>query len=168
MKNIILVGMPACGKSTVGVVLAKTVGKDFVDTDILIQQREGKTLQEIIDAEGNDAFHGIEEDILVGFEGENTVISTGGSAIYFPKAIEHFKKKGIIVYLKVSLDTILERLDNIKTRGVTLNPGQTMTELYEERVPLYEKNSDLIIEADRLSIEDVIEKIIEMMGEEDD
>lgn len=165
MQNIILVGMPSCGKSTVGVVLAKTMNKGFVDTDILIQQAEGKTLQEIINASGNDYFHQVEERELLGFDGENCVVATGGSAIYFDRAIEKFKEKGKIVYLQVSLETVLERLSNIKTRGVTLAKGQTLADLYRQRIPLYEKHADLVIAGDGLSVEQVVEQIIEKIKE---
>ncbi len=161
MQNIILVGMPACGKSTVGVVLAKTMNKGFVDTDILIQQAEGKTLQEIIDTHGNDYFHMVEERELLRFDGENCVVATGGSAIYFDRAIRKFKEKGVIVYLQVSLETVLERLSNIKTRGVTLERGQTLADLYRQRIPLYEKHADIIISGDCLTVEEVVGKIVE-------
>lgn len=162
MNNVILVGMPACGKSTIGVVLAKTMNKGFVDTDLLIQQREGKTLQNIINEHGNDYFHRIEESVLLDVDVNNYVIATGGSAIYFDCAMEHFKEHGKIVYIKVSLETILERLNNIKTRGVTLGKGQTIEDLYHQRVPLYEKHADLVIEAEDLHIEEIVEKIIEV------
>lgn len=165
MENIILVGMPSCGKSTVGVVLAKTMNKAFVDTDILIQQAEKKTLQEIIDEKGNDYFHQVEERTLLDFDGKDAVVATGGSAIYFDRAMEKFKEHGKILYLKVSLDTVLTRLNNIKTRGVTLAKGQTLADLYARRVPLYEKHADLVIEADGCTVEEVIEKIIEAVKE---
>ena len=161
MNNIILVGMPSCGKSTVGVVLAKTMNKGFVDTDILIQQREGKTLQEIINTRGNDYFHEVEESVLLDFDGKNYIVATGGSAIYFDRAMAKFKENGKVVYLKVSLDTVLTRLKNIKTRGVTLAKGQTLADLYNQRVPLYEKHADVIIEADGLTVEQVVERIVE-------
>lgn len=160
MQNLILVGMPACGKSTVGVVLAKTMNKGFVDTDILIQQREGRTLQQIIDARGNDYFHQVEEQVLLGYDGINDVVATGGSAIYFSAAMQKFKQKGKIIYLQVSLDTVLQRLSNIKTRGVTLEKGQTLADLYDQRVPLYEKHADIVIPADGLTVEGVVEKIV--------
>ncbi len=162
MKNVILVGMPSCGKSTIGVVLAKTMNKGFVDTDLLIQQKEGKTLQNIINEHGNDYFHHVEESVLLETNVRNFVIATGGSAIYFDRAMEHFKENGKVVYIKVSLETILERLNNIKTRGVTLGKGQTIEDLYKQRVPLYEKHADLVIEAEHLTIEEVVEKIIEV------
>lgn len=161
MNNIVLVGMPACGKSTIGVVLAKTMNKGFVDTDLLIQQREGRTLQTIINEKGNSYFHQVEEQVLLDVQMENYVIATGGSAIYYEKAMEHLGKNGKIVYIKVSLDTILNRLNNIKTRGVTLGKGQTIGDLYRERVPLYEKHADITIEAENLTIEEIVERIIE-------
>ncbi len=164
MKNIVLVGMPSCGKSTVGVVLAKTMNKGFVDTDILIQQREGCTLQDIINEKGNDYFHQVEEQVLLAFHERNHVVATGGSAIYFDSAMAHFKKQGKIVYLKVSLETVLTRLNNIKTRGVTLAKGQTLEDLYNLRVPLYEKHADIVIEADGMSVEEVVERIVEAAG----
>lgn len=161
MKNVVLVGMPACGKSTIGAVLAKTMNKGFMDTDLLIQQREGKTLQAIINESGNTYFRQVEEEVLLEVNVSNHVIATGGSAIYYEKAVEHFKENGQIVYIKVSLETILERLNNIKTRGVSLGEGQTLEDLYEERVPLYEKYADIIIEAENLTIEEIVERIIE-------
>ncbi|MGC2871782.1 shikimate kinase [Ihubacter sp. mB4P-1] len=164
MQNIILVGMPSCGKSTVGVVLAKTVNKGFVDTDLLIQQREKKTLQEIINSSGNEYFHQVEESVLLDFEGEDCVIATGGSAIYFDRAMEKFKEKGIIIYLQVTLDTVFERLSNIKTRGVTLEKGQTLADLYEQRVPLYEKHADVTVVCDGCTVEEVVEKIVAAQG----
>ena len=163
MKNVILVGMPACGKSTIGVVLAKTMNKGFVDTDILIQQAESRTLQEIIDQEGNDYFHHVEERVLLDFDGEDYVVATGGSVIYFDRAMDKFKEKGVVVYIKVTLDTILERLNNIRSRGVTLEKGQTIADLYEQRIPLYQKHADVVIEADGLSVEEVVEKMIELV-----
>ncbi|WP_425756497.1 shikimate kinase [Ihubacter sp. rT4E-8] len=164
MQNIILVGMPSCGKSTVGVVLAKTVNKGFVDTDLLIQQREKKTLQEIINSSGNEYFHQVEESVLLDFEGEDCVIATGGSAIYFDRAMEKFKEKGVIIYLQVTLDTVFERLSNIKTRGVTLEKGQTLADLYEQRVPLYEKHADVTVVCDGCTVEEVVEKIVAAQG----
>ena len=161
MNNIILVGMPACGKSITGVVLAKTMRKSFIDTDLLIQEKEERPLQEIINEEGLEYFKKAEEDVLTELEVENAVISTGGSAIYYPDAIAHLQKGGIIVYLKVSLATIEERLDNIKTRGVAMGKGETIENLYERRVPLYEKYAAVTIEADGLTVEETVEQIVQ-------
>ena len=160
MKNVILVGMPSCGKSTIGVVLAKTMNKGFVDTDLLIQEKEEKPLQDIINQSGNDYFRKVEEEVLCSVDTSNSVISTGGSAIYYDAAMQHLKKQGTVVYLKVALETIESRLNNIKTRGVTMEKGATIASLYEERIPLYEKYADVIIEADGFEVEDTVEAII--------
>lgn len=158
-RNIILVGMPACGKSIVGVVLAKTLRKSFVDTDLLIQEREKQPLQQIIDYRGNGYFKEVEEQVLLDLDISNAVISTGGSAIYYPRVINHFKKSGIVVYIKVSLNTIENRLKNIKTRGVTLAPGETIADLYDRRIPLYEKHADITIEAETFTVEETVTAI---------
>lgn len=160
MKNIVLIGMPACGKSSVGVILAKTAAMAFVDTDLLIQQEEGKKLQYIIDSQGMDDFLKIEERVLASVDVENSVISTGGSAVYSEKAMNHLKEKGIIVYLKLPLAEIDRRLKNIKTRGIAMKPGETLADLYDYRVPFYEKYADITIDAKDLSIEDVISEIL--------
>ena len=161
MSNIVLIGMPACGKSITGVVLAKTVRKSFIDTDLLIQEREERPLQDIINQDGNDYFRQVEEDVLKTLETSNSVVSTGGSAIYYPAAMENLKKNGVVVYLKVSLATIEERLNNIHSRGVTMKKGDTIASLYDERIPLYEKYADVTIEADGFSVEESVEAIIE-------
>lgn len=160
MSNIVLIGMPACGKSITGVVLAKTMRKSFIDTDLLIQEREERPLQDIINESGNDYFREVEELVLKTLDTSNSVISTGGSAIYYEPAMENLKRNGIVVYLKVSLKTIEERLNNIHTRGVTMKKGDTIASLYEERIPLYEKYADVTIEADGFTVEDSVEAII--------
>ncbi len=160
MKNIVLIGMPACGKSSVGVILAKTAAMSFVDTDLLIQQEEGKKLQFIIDHQGMEEFLRIEERVLSSVEAENSVISTGGSAVYSEKAMNHLKTDGIIVYLKLPLSEIERRLSNIRTRGIAMKPGETLKDLYNYRVPFYEKYADITINAEGLTIEDTIEEIM--------
>lgn len=160
MSNIILIGMPASGKSTLGVVLAKTMNMRFLDTDLLIQEHESALLQEIINKQGNDYFKKIEQYILRSISETNTVISTGGSAVYYPDAMENFKRAGSILYLKAKLETIEERLNNITTRGITLAPGQTIQHLYEERIPLYEKYADITVSCDGFSVEQVVEKVV--------
>lgn len=164
MKNIILVGMPACGKSITGVVLAKTVRKNFVDTDLLIQEHENRPLQEIINESGLEYFKEVEEHVLLQLDADNTVVSTGGSAVYYKNAMEHLKKHGIIVYLKVSLKTVEKRLNNIKTRGVAMSKADTIEQLYERRIPLYEKYANVVIEADDLEVEQTVEKIIKAIS----
>lgn len=161
-ENLILVGMPACGKSISGVVLAKAMQKKFIDTDLLIQEKEKMPLQEIININGTDYFKEAEERVLLELDTENTVISTGGSAIYYPEAIKHLKEKGKIVYLKVKLSTIEERLDNITTRGVAMGKNETIADLYAKRIPLYEKYADITIEADELTVEETVERIIKL------
>lgn len=161
MSNVILIGMPACGKSINGVVLAKTMRKSFVDTDLLIQEAEDCSLQEIIDGKGNDYFRQVEEEVLCGMEVKNAVVSTGGSAIYYDSAMQHMKENGVVVYLQVSLKTIEERLSNIKTRGVTMEKGATIASLYEERIPLYEKYADITIQSDGMTVEETVEAIID-------
>ena len=156
MRNLILTGMPACGKSTLGVVLAKTLGMKFVDTDLLIQEVENCKLQEIIDERGMQEFLRIEEKVL-------SIISTGGSAVYSDKAMKHLGSIGDVVYIKLSLDEIERRLNNIKTRGIAMKPGETLADLYNMRVPLYEKYADITIETEGMGIEESIEVLIEKL-----
>ena len=142
MKNIILIGMPACGKSVTGVILAKSLKMNFIDADLLIQERAGKSLQDIINADGIETFKSIEEEVLNAINVKNTVIATGGSAVYYDSAMRHLKENGVVVYIEASLATIKKRLKNIRTRGVAMEKGQTIDSLYEMRVPLYEKYAD--------------------------
>lgn len=160
-SNIVLIGMAASGKSTTGVVLAKTLNKSFADTDLYIQQRTGKTLQDILNQDGIEVFKEIEEDVLVGVDLNNCVISTGGSAVYYPKAMEALGKNGIIVYLNVPLEVIEERLSNIKTRGVILKKGETIADLYNYRKPMYEQYADIVIDAGYTTLEETVELICE-------
>ena len=159
-NNIILVGMPSCGKSTVGVILEKTMGMDFIDTDILIQKEQGMTLQKIIDSKGEEEFYRIEEGVLSSYKGKGQVVATGGSAIYYEKAMAHLAEMGTIIYLKVSLDTVLKRLDNISTRGVPMKEGMTLEKLYDQRIPLYESRSHVTVEADGMTVEQVVAEIV--------
>ncbi|MBR2001674.1 MAG: shikimate kinase [Firmicutes bacterium] len=158
-KSVVLIGMPAAGKSTVGVVLAKTLGKQFVDTDLLIQDREGMLLQEIINTKGNDYFRQVEEEVLSELDLDHAVIATGGSAIYYPKAMENLAKLGPIIYLQLSVPTLKKRLSNIKTRGITMAPGQTIEDLARARIPLYEAYADIVMPTEGLDVEETIERI---------
>lgn len=167
MNNIILIGMPACGKSVTGVVLAKILNKNFIDADLLIQEYAGKSLQRIIDEDGIDEFKRIEEEVLSGIEVDNTVIATGGSAVYYRQAMEHLKAGGKVVYLEASIGTIKERLRNIKTRGVAMGKGQSLEELYDMRLPLYKKYADVTVHTGRSSIEDTLADIVEALGKKD-
>ena len=158
-SNIILIGMPGCGKSTVGVVLAKNLGYRFLDSDICIQEKEERLLHEIIAEEGLEGFLAIESRINASLDVQKHVIATGGSAVYGEEAMAHLGKNGTIVYLELPYDDIKERLGDLVKRGVALKNGQTLHELYEERVPLYEKYADIVIDCENCSIEQVIEKV---------
>ena len=151
-NNVILIGMPGAGKSTVGVVLAKVLGYDFIDSDLLIQKEEGKLLWQIMRDVGNDGFNRIEERVNSRIKTENSVIATGGSVIYGPKAMEHLRKIGTVVYLKVSCAILEQRLGDLEKRGVVFEPGQTLLDLYKERVPLYEKYAHLTINIGHKSV----------------
>ena len=158
-NNIVLIGMPASGKSTVGVILAKVLGKKFIDTDLVIQLREDALLADIIKEKGVEGFMKSEEEAILSVGENNTVIATGGSAVYGEKAMEHLKKNGTVIYLKVEKDELFKRLKNIKERGVVLKPGETLEEMYDNRSVLYEKYADIIIEERESTIEETIEKI---------
>lgn len=158
--NIVLIGMPGCGKSTVGVILAKTIGVDFVDTDILIQQREGRLLQNIIDTDGIEKFLDCEAEAVKTLACENSVIATGGSVVFRKEAVEHLKKNGKIFYLNVKLDEIKNRLNNISTRGIAAQKGKSVDDIYKEREPLYKKYADCVLDLENSSVEQTIEKIL--------
>ena len=156
MGNVILVGMPSCGKTTIGIALARVMDRRFVDLDDRIMKWEGMKLQEIIDANGIDYFHDIERTVCLNFKEDNMVVATGGSAIYAEDAMERFRENGVMVYLKISVETAEKRLTNLATRGVTLAPGQTIRELYEYREPFYRRHADLIIKSDGRSVASVV------------
>ena len=155
--------MPSSGKSTVGVIVAKHLGMSFVDTDVFLQTQQNKKLQDIINTDGIERFLEIEENTILSLDLSNTVIATGGSAVYSEKAMKHLKANGIVIYLNINMKTVNRRLKNIKTRGVVLGPGQTLGEIYQKRKPLYEKYADIIIDSSRNSINETIEAIIEKL-----
>lgn len=159
--NIVLIGMPGAGKSTLGVVLAKILNKGFLDADLVIQGECGKTLQAIIDEAGTDAFIATENRILCGIQAHNTVISTGGSAVYSDEAMRHLSKLGPVVYLEISYESLVKRLCDLDERGVVLKGGVSMSlrELYEERRPLYESYADITVNVDDLSITAAARKV---------
>lgn len=157
---MILIGMPGAGKSTVGVLLAKTLGYGFLDTDLLIQQEEGALLQEILETRGAEGFLDAEEAVLRGLSCRRTVIAPGGSAVCREGAIEHLKKLGPAVYLRLSCAALRERLANIKTRGVVMAPGQTIEDLYEERDPLYRRYASCVVDEEGLTAEETVYEII--------
>lgn len=159
MENIILTGMPGAGKSTVGVVLAKNLGYGFIDSDLVIQEKEGRILHDIISELGDEGFRELENEINASIEAERCVIATGGSAVYGREAMEHFKKIGKLVYLNHSFEEIGKRLGDLAKRGVTIKKGQTLRDLYNERIPLYEKYADVTIDCDKKEIRDIVEEI---------
>lgn len=163
MKNIVLIGMPGCGKSTLGVVLAKHLNMGFCDTDLLIQQFEKRKLQEIIDSEGVAGFLKREEKYLLSFESENMVIATGGSAVLSEKAMAHLKKNSVVVYLKVDCRNIIRRVRNRKTRGIAMNENQTMKDVYNLRTPLYEKYADITVDCNKRSFNDIVDELAQLL-----
>ncbi len=158
-NNIILIGMPGCGKSTVGVLLAKLIGFSFIDSDLLIQQSEGRKLFEIINEKGNDYFAYVEERINSEIDTKNTVIATGGSVIYGEKAMKHLKEIGTVVFLRVELCELERRITNLNTRGIVFKDGEGLSELFLERMPLYEKYADIIVDCNTESLLENAEKI---------
>lgn len=164
MKNIILIGMPAVGKSTVGVVVAKRIGFEFIDTDLLIQKQEKRLLKEIIAEEGNDRFLEIENQVNRDLEAERAVISPGGSVVYCQEAMQHFKEIGTVIYLHATYEDIYRRITNAKNRGVVLKEGQTLKELYDERVKLFEKYADYTVSEEGLDLENTIEEVLELVA----
>lgn len=159
MSNIILIGMPGVGKSTVGVVLAKHMGYQFLDSDLVIQEREGKLLHELISENGVKGFLAIEDRINISIETDKAVIATGGSAVYGKKAMEHFQDIGRVVYLSLPYEELEERLGDLNERGVVLQPGQTLRQLFEERKPLYEKYGEIVINCRGKQIREIVAEI---------
>ncbi len=160
MNNIVLIGMPGAGKSTVGVVLAKCLGYRFVDSDLVIQEKEGKLLHEIMEEQGRDGFLAVENKINASLEAERSVIATGGSVIYGKEAMEHLGRIGTLVYLKLSCPAVEERLGDLNERGVAVREGQTLKDLYEERIPYYEKYAQIVVDCENKMIKDIAAEII--------
>jgi len=158
-NNIILIGMPGCGKSTVGVVLAKNLGYRFLDSDICIQEREDRLLHEIISQEGVEGFLTIENKVNASLEVERHVVATGGSAVYGKEAMSHLGKIGTIVYLRLPFEDIKERLGDLAKRGVAVKEGQSLFELYEERITLYEKYAEITVDWHGKAIRDIVTEI---------
>lgn len=158
-KNVTLIGMPGAGKSTIGVVLAKILGYDFVDSDLLIQKEEGRRLWEIMRDEGTDGFNRIEERVNSQIDVSESVIATGGSVIYGPRAMEHLREISTVVYLKVTCPVLKRRLGDLTQRGVVLKPGQTLDSLYDERIPLYEKYAHVTVNVSRKTVQQAVSAI---------
>ncbi|MDY0385095.1 shikimate kinase [Trichlorobacter sp.] len=159
-SNIVLIGMPGAGKSTIGVLLAKQTALGFVDTDLLIQSAAGRSLQTIVDREGYLALRQLEEQVLLGLSVNKHVIATGGSAVYSERAMAHLKTNGLVIYLDVDLATLSARIDNLGTRGLAKRLDQTLADLLHERTALYQRYADLTIPCTDLSHEQVCERII--------
>lgn len=158
-SNVILIGMPGAGKSTVGVILAKRLGYDFIDTDLLIQSRAGKSLQSIINEDGLAAFRKTEEEILLDLEAERTVIATGGSAVYSRPGMAHLKRHGLAVFINTPLPVLQSRIADMATRGMVISPGESFADLFVERNPLYRKYADIVIDDTGKNVEAISEEI---------
>ncbi|MCH5188066.1 MAG: shikimate kinase [Oscillospiraceae bacterium] len=167
-KNIVLIGMPGAGKSTVGVVLAKTMGMDFVDVDLVICRRHGGNLQDIVNRLSHEDFLRIEGEAALSLKSENSVIATGGSMVYSEDAMRYLKEIGTVVYIRAGLSDLEKRITNLETRGIAFNPGETLADLYNARIPLYEKWADITVDTshgDR--IEDMAFKIKSELEEDE-
>lgn len=161
--NVVLIGMSGAGKSTLGVLLAKALGMDFIDTDIVIQQHEGRLLQEIINQEGADRFLMIEEEVVSAITADHCVIATGGSVVYSKKAMEALKRGGQVIYIHADYEEIEKRLTNITTRGIVLKNKKSLKEVYEERAPLYQKYSDQTVFCTKKDIEGCVNELVRMI-----
>ena len=165
-ENIVLIGMPGVGKSTVGVILAKVLGYQFIDADLVIQKRENRLLHEIISEEGLDGFLKAEENanVYIAQNEEKSIVATGGSVVYCEKEMQELKKTGRVIYLELEYDQLKKRLGNLKGRGVVLKDGQDLRGLYEERIPLYEKYADLTVNEKNLDVEQTLQKIVDRLS----
>lgn len=164
MNNIILIGMPGVGKSTIGVVLAKHMGYGFLDSDLVIQERAGKLLCEIIEEKGIEGFLAVEDQVNASIEAERCVIATGGSAVYGKQAMDHLRSMGRVIYLYLPYDELKERLGDLNRRGVALKPEQTLRELWEERKPLYEKYGEIVVDCSGKQIREIVAEIVRNTG----
>lgn len=162
--NIILIGMPGCGKSTAGVLAAKAMCMQFIDTDLLLQRAGGAKLQEIINTRGLDSFLQLEEEVLSTLSYDNCVISTGGSAVYYDRAMAHLRDMGKVVYLRLSYDQMRARIRNLETRGIAMRAGMTLRDMYEERSPLYEKYADYTVDCGSGTVEETVAQICGCIG----
>lgn len=158
--NVVIIGMPGCGKSTCGVLVAKHLCKSFLDTDLLIQQNEGMKLSQIIEKKGLEGFNQAERDSVLTLYTKNCIIATGGSMVYHEDAMKKLKEDAIVVYLQISYKNMTRRIRNFKRRGVVLKEGYTLKDMYEERAALYEKYADIILDVNKNSIEDTVNQII--------
>lgn len=163
-ENLVLIGMPGCGKSTIGVVLAKLLGWDFVDVDLMIQHQNGKRLQEIIEQVGNDGFLEKEADAVESLDCTNTIIATGGSAVLNPRGLAKLRQLGRLVYLSHPFEEIERHIHNLESRGITLKEGQTLKDLYDYRTPIYESVADVTVYLENCAIEDAAKMVQQAVG----
>mgnify|MGYP000566119081 CR=1 FL=1 len=159
-QNVVLIGMPGAGKSTAGVLLAKALSRSFIDTDVYLQAREGRRLQDIIDTDGLDRFRAIEENYILSLDCRGHVVATGGSVVYSDRAMSHLRRSGPIVYLYLPLEPLYARVTNLDSRGVVMAPGQTFAELFDERQPLYAKHADITIPCEGLNHDETVAAIV--------
>ncbi|QSP94735.1 shikimate kinase [Marinobacter salinisoli] len=160
-QNIVLIGMPGSGKSTVGVLLAKRLGMGFVDTDLLIQEKAGRTLQDIVDEDGYQALRHIEEEVLLELDVHHQIISTGGSAVYSEAAMAHLKTNGVVVFLDIPLPLVIQRIGDYSARGISRRPDQSLDDLFEERFQLYTRYADLSVTGEGRSQDEVCESVVQ-------
>ena len=165
MKNVVLIGMPGSGKSTSGVLAAKALCMDFVDTDLVIQQNEKMPLQAIINTKGNESFAAAEESAVCGLNVRNAVIATGGSVVYSQKAMAHLKENAVVLYLRISFETMMKRIADMHSRGILLKDGETVRAMYDERISLYEKYADMILDCDGKDVETTVSEIVATLAE---
>ena len=161
-NNLVLIGMPGCGKSTCGVIAAKVMLKNFFDTDLLLQSLEQSRLQDLIDAKGTEYFYEAEEKAILSLNIEAAVIATGGSVIYSEKAMEHLRSIGKVIYLHLEYETMMKRIHNFTTRGIVVKQGSTLLDMYNERLPLYRKYAHGTIVCDSNTVEETVEKIVDL------
>lgn len=164
-RNVVLIGMPGVGKSTAGVLLAKAISRSFIDTDVYLQAREGRRLQDIIDTDGLDRFRAIEENYILSLDCRGYVVATGGSVVYSARAMAHLRRSGLVVYLYLPLEPLYARVTNLDSRGVVMAPGQTFAELFDERQPLYAKYADVTIPCAGLNHDETVAAIIQALKE---